>query len=210
MERPGMCWGAIPVETLDRNLHDALDRGDMGWQPDGLRQRGLILGRQHARPTYDLQAPRLGMVQLQRAAAGVAVEIAHADIVPVAPEIREARPARVEHPEKAGRAAAMLDMGLAGRADRGNDKTDAVADECCLGAAKALGLAICRRLLQPGSGTRAVTGLACHDGRGEHQLGIAPSHPVLRACPARRGRSGTVRQDPLWLCGTLPLPGSSP
>ncbi len=111
VEPLGDVLGAIRVPDGDRKENRLLGPR---FVPLGHEHRHQLAVAFHdARLAPDLDAPALRIVDQEEIRLGTVAEVALGDVLAVAGEIREGDRPIVEHPQKAGRAATVLDVGLA-------------------------------------------------------------------------------------------------
>src|SRR3954471_8748612 len=137
-EARGDVLRAVPVETLERDDDATLDDGGVAGVGELRHQIGLARGVDLTRVAQHLQAAPVRVVHQEQRYPVVALEVAEADILPVAEEVGEAERAVVKHLEEAWRAAAVLDVGPAGLAHRGHVEAVTRGDEGGLSGSEAV------------------------------------------------------------------------
>ena len=118
---------AVRIPGLDREQHDLLGPRLVAFRHQPLHQRGIVLD--DARLAPDLDALAVRIVDQEQMRLGVVGQIAAGDILPVAGKIGKGDRLVVEHVQEAGRAAAMLDVGLAVGARRRQEHAGLGGDE---------------------------------------------------------------------------------
>ena len=171
-------------------INAALDACVVGLVAQARDRLRLALQIDDPRTAEDLQAPPVGIVDQEQRDAVVGHQIADRHVLAVAAVIGEAERAVVEQLEKAGRSAAVLDVGPAGFRNGCHVEAVARRDERALAFAETVlrrRIWLFEALIRAARALPLLHGL---DGRREHQFREAVRHRCfLKGAAARRSES---------------------
>ena len=119
-KRCGMYLGQFASHASTRKIEDLLAARLAVLRHQVGQQRGVVLDDARLAPQLDA-LPR-GVVDQEQMGLRILGEIALRDELPIAAKVREGDGLLVEHPQEAGRAATVLDVGLAGGVRRARER----------------------------------------------------------------------------------------
>ena len=138
---------AIPVECVETEHECAFRPAAIAGRRDRLRQLRIIGEALRLGMGENLQPPAVRVIHQDQRDARIGGEIAEADILPIAGEIRERQRPVVDHAQEAARAAAMLDVRPAGLRDARHVEAVAFGDKGHLVVGEAVERAVAFEIL---------------------------------------------------------------
>ena len=171
----------VPVPTLDADQEGALDRravGRIAHRGDGRVALRADAGLDQLHAPEQLQPAPIRIVHDDHREAVVLAQVADAQVLHIAAEVREADGPRIQHLEETLRPAAVLHVGPAGLADRGLEEVVGLGEELRLAGRQRLA-AVAHRVEEGVLLAAAFLRLDLADRRGEGDVRIGASHDEL-------------------------------
>src|SRR5262245_42122909 len=123
---------AVPVEGLEVKQEHPLNLASVARCRQSRSELGIVRDVLHLGMCEDLESAAVWVIHEEQSHAAVGAQIAHADVLTIAPEILKAERLLVQHAQKSGLSAAMLHVWPSGLRDGRHVKAIARLDESCL------------------------------------------------------------------------------